>query len=169
VGPDQLHETALRMLARRALSIGELTERLERKGFPAAAVARELRALERVGLVDDEKLAAALCEGALRRGHGRRAVYATLRRRRLPRATAETMAATLDEEALQDALRVSLRRAVGKYPGWRRLPGERRKVIRYLLTRGFTASSVRDVLAAHDGDEPYAEDDFQPGDPQDLP
>jgi SOS response regulatory protein OraA/RecX len=166
---SEVHEAALRMLARRSLSVGELEERLGRKGFDRDVIAREIRALTRVGLVNDEALATALCEGVLRRGYGRRAAYATLRRRKLPRAMVEEATAAVDEDALHGALQVSLRRALERYPQWRALPGQRRKVIRYLLTRGFTASAVRDALAAHDGDAQNAEDPFQSGDPPDLP
>ena len=59
--------------------------------------------------------------------------------------------------------------AARRHPQWRRLPDERRKVIRYLLARGFGVQAVRDaVAAARRGDADDAAD-VEPGDTPELP
>jgi len=164
-----VHEAALRALSRRALSRAELSERLLRKGYDEASVRREIERLLGLEFLDDEALAKAVCESAVRRGYGRRAALATLYRRKVPRPVAEAAVARLGADDVEAALRRTLGRALRKYPTWNSLPGERRKVIRYLLTRGFGAEAVRDALAAVDGDEWDAEDEIEPLDPPELP
>ncbi len=164
-----IHEAALRMVARRALSARELRDRLERRGFPAAAVAAEVRRLERAGLLDDTALAAALVATGVRRGQGRRGVAAALRRRRLAPQAVQDALATLSEEEERGALAVAMVAATRRAPGWWRLPEGRRKVVRYLLARGFGARLVREAVAA--AREGGADDaaDVEPGVTQDIP
>ncbi|MFL6252044.1 MAG: hypothetical protein ACJ75N_16250, partial [Actinomycetes bacterium] len=50
---DAAHAAALRLLTTRARTRAELRQRLEGRGFEAAAVAEALDRLERVGLIDD--------------------------------------------------------------------------------------------------------------------
>ena len=167
--PASVHESALRSLARRALSQAEMAERLARRGFGEDEVREEVRRLRRAGLLDDEALARSLVEGFLRQGYGRRALFARLRRRKLSRRVAEAALGAVAEDAAAGALQRALARAVRRYPEWRTLPTERRKMVRYLLTRGFQVSAVKDAMAARDGDDADAADTFEPGDPQDLP
>jgi len=129
----------------------------------------EVRRLRVAGLLDDAALARAVGEAAARRGYGRRAVRATLYRRRVPRRVAEEAVAALSEAEVGGALVRSLSRALRKYPAWKRLPAERRKVIRYLLTRGFGADAVRDALATATGDGWDAGDEIEPLDSPELP
>ena len=60
---DAAHAAALRLLTTRARTRGELRQRLEQRGFEAAAVAEAVARLERVGLVDDAALAETVAEG----------------------------------------------------------------------------------------------------------
>ncbi|NWF99811.1 MAG: RecX family transcriptional regulator [Thermoanaerobaculaceae bacterium] len=145
---DDIHEVALRMVARRSLSAREVKERLAKRGFSAPAVAAEVRRLERAGLLDDAALAAALVATEVRRGRGRRGVAATLRRRRLGPQAVEEALATVSEEEERTALAVAVAAATRRSPGWWRLPEGRRKVVRYLLARGFGARLVREAVAA---------------------
>jgi regulatory protein len=133
------------MLARRALSRRELTERLDRRGFPAAVINVEVRRLEAAGLLDEQAVAASVIAGALRRGTGRRMAAAALRRRRVARDAADGALRGLDPEAEQAALAQALARAA--LSGFERFPDLRRKVVRYLLTRGFGAGEIRAALA----------------------
>jgi regulatory protein len=135
------------MLARRALSRRELTDRLARRGFPPAAIRAELHRLEAAGLLDEQAVAASVITGALRRGTGRRMASAALRRRRVAREAADGALRSLDPEAERAALALAVARAARRYPGFERLPDLRRKVIRYLLARGFGAGEIRAALA----------------------
>ncbi len=167
---EALHEAALAMLARRALSRAELAERLARRGGLAPAVAAEVARLERASLVDDAALARAVCRAQLRAGRGRRAVIAALKRRKIARDAA---AAALAELAAGDgenaALAAAFAKAAAKHRFWRRLPEERRKVVRYLLARGFGLDDVSRALREIGSDEPHADQADDAGDPPDLP
>lgn len=129
---------------------------------------QEVKKLRELRLLDDEALARSVCESAVRRGYGRRAALAKLYRRKLPRTLAEAAVAALDTDEVDAALRRSLARALRKYPAWNRLPAERRKVVRYLLARGFGAEAVRGALDAVDGDEWDAEQEIEPLDSSEL-
>ncbi len=167
--PASIHESALRSLARRALSCAEMAERLGRRGFGVDEIRGEVQRLRRAGLLDDGALARTLVEGLVRQGYGRRAMFGRLRRRRLSRIVVEAALAAVPDEAADEALRRAMARAARRYPDWRALPQSRRKMVRYLLARGFPVSAVRDAMAAHDGDDAHAPDTLEPGDPQDLP
>jgi len=151
--PADIHQAALRALSRRALSRREVAERLERKGFGAAAVRAEVARLAAAGLLDDAELARAVARAQLADGRGRRAVELTLRRRGVGRETAGEALAGIAEEDESGALAHALARAARKYPGFRRLPIQRRKVIRYLLARGFGVAAVGRALASGAGED----------------
>ncbi|MGE5236465.1 MAG: regulatory protein RecX [Acidobacteriota bacterium] len=167
-GPAAAHEVALRLLSRRAYSARELTDRLLRRGFEPAVVRAEVARLEKVGLVDEEALARAVARDVIRRGYGRRGVAASLRRRGLGAEELSAAMATLGEAEERAALCAALARAARRSPHWRELPEERRKVVRYLLARGFGAALVRAVLSGGGGETGEQEECFEPGDPQDL-
>jgi regulatory protein len=151
--PVDIHTAALRMLGRRALSQRELAERLERKGFGAAAIRAEVARLAAAGLLDDGELARAVTRAQLADGRGRRSVALVLRRRRVDGDAAKEALAAIDEGDEGQALAHALARAARKYPGFRRLPQARRKVIRYLLARGFGAAAVGRALAGNAGED----------------
>jgi regulatory protein len=148
--PADIHTTALRLLAHRALSARELEGKLADRGFSRRQVLAERVRLQEAGLLDDAAVAENVTRGVLRQGKGRRVVAATLRRRRVDRDELARVLAVLDPEAEEAALAVALERASQRHPGWRRLPQKRRRVIGYLLARGFPASTVRRVLAARE-------------------
>ena len=157
------------MLGRRALSVAEVAERLAIREFPPEAVRGEVQRLERAGLLDDLAVARAVCRAQLRAGRGRRAIVAALRRRKLG---GETAARVLDEVEGADesaALRAAFVRATEKHRFWRRLPEERRKVVRYLLARGFGLEEVRRTMRENGRDEPDGSPTDDTGDPTSLP
>jgi len=137
-----IHDVALGMLARRALSPAEVKERLLRKGFAVEGVAAELTRLRRLGMLGEDELARAVVREQLRTGHGRRSVVAALRRRRIAREAVDDALGDIRPALEADALASALAKATRRHPRWRRLPEERRKVIRYLLARGFPFDQV---------------------------
>jgi SOS response regulatory protein OraA/RecX len=157
------------MLARRALSVAEITERLQLREFAPGAVRDELRRLERAGLLDDLSLARAVCLAQLRAGRGRRAMLAALRRRKLAH---EAAARALDEVMEGDesaALAAAVARVTAKYRLWRRLPEQRRKVLRYLIARGFSLDDARRAMHEDGRDETHGRQTDDQGDPSGLP
>jgi regulatory protein len=167
--PGDVHAVALRMLARRSYSRREIAEKLTRKGFPGPAIAAEIRRLERAGLLDETELARAVGRAELRRGVGRRGVAAALRRRKLgdEPVAAALAGVSLDDE--REALGVALDKAVRRHAGSAELPVMRRKVIRYLLARGFPAAEVIAVVGARFGESDDAEEAVELADPPDVP
>jgi regulatory protein len=151
--PADIHTAALRMLGRRALSQREVAERLQRKGFGAGAVRAEVARLAAAGLLDDAALAAAVTRAQLAEGRGRRALALRLKRRGVARETAGEVLAGIAEEDEVEALAAALARAARKYPDFRRLPLQRRKVVRYLLARGFGAAAISRALAKRAGED----------------
>ncbi len=160
------------MLARRALSPQELKERLLRKGFERAVVAGELTRLRRLGMLDEAELARAVCREQMRRGFGRRGAAAALRRRQVAPDEAKAALETVASEQEGAALRTALAKAAGRYRGFLHLPEMRRKMVRYLLARGFRVADVQAALANAAGegaDADETEEAFEPGDPPDVP
>ena len=141
------------MLSRRALSRAEIAERLERRGFATADVAAELRRLAAAALLDDVALARRVCEDGLMRGQGRRAIAATLRRRKIPRQVASEAVEEIEEGAVWNALQRSFARAAKRYAEWRDDRRERDKLVRSLLARGFDLAAVKRIMARVRTDE----------------
>jgi regulatory protein len=105
---EALWQYALRALARRGLSAGELREKLRARAESPEDVAAVLARLKEYGMLDDRKLAEALA--ASRRdnqGLGRHRVLRDLRGRRVAPAVAEKAVAAAyegsDETALVEA------------------------------------------------------------------
>ena len=152
---DALHTAALRLLTGRALSERELAQRLQRRGFDAAAVAGEVARLRQAGLLDDVAVARTTCADLLRRGYGRRRLAAALARREVSSAAARQALQEISAEDERQAFERALQRLRGRGGGAPALPPERAKVIRYLLARGFPASLVARVEGGSEGsDEP---------------
>jgi regulatory protein len=168
---SDIHTTALRALGRRALSRREMRERLERKGFGAGAIRTELARLAAAGLLDDTELARSVTRAQLGEGRGRRAVSALLRRRGVERDAAASALGTIGEDEETEALAHAIAKAARRYPGFRSLPQARRKMIRYLLARGFGLAAVCRALAGDAGEDADAVEVevVEPGDSQHLP
>jgi regulatory protein len=157
------------MLGRRALSRAEVAERLERRGYQAELVRAEVARLERAGLLDDVALARATCQTQLRAGRGRRALVAALRHRKVTREAADLALQEVDDESEGAAFAAAFGVITQKRKWWRQLPEERRKVVRYLLARGFSLDQVRRAMQEKGRDEPHGEETDNAGDPPGLP
>jgi len=125
---------AVKALHYRDLSRRRLSERLERRGARADARDEALAALERVGLVDDGRFAAARAEALAARGYGDAAIRFDLVREGVPAEAAEEALARLEPEA-ERAKELVSRRGAGV------------RTARWLASRGFDATSVEDSLA----------------------
>lgn len=121
---------ALRLLSAHDRSRGELEARLSQTRLPAAARDEALRALDRGGLVDDERVAATRAAALARRGYGDAAIRSDLRRRLLSSDAVDAALAGLEPE--HERARQVVREA-----------RDRRAALRRLAARGFD----RDVLA----------------------
>jgi regulatory protein len=147
---DAAHAAALRLLTARARSRAELRQRLEERGFEAAAVAAALDRLERVGLVDDAALAELIAEGRAERGLDVPAIIAELRDRGVDPALAERAAqAAIPAEDRADRCRQVAEARLAQLHGLPP-PTQLRRLATYLARRGYppelAESVARDLI-----------------------
>ena len=138
---------ALALLTGRALTVGELAARLQRRGYDDSAIAETSARLLEFGYLDDRRTAVAWAENAAKiRGLGPRRLREGLARRRLPRELVEETVAGLfaSGEEVQLALTV-----LGK---WERAKGpaadtaSRHAAYAHLRRRGFSSAASRAAL-----------------------
>ncbi len=144
--PGEAVSAALRMLARRSLSAGEIGSRLAAKGFGEEQAAAAVLRLAELGLVDDRALCFQLAR-AYRdvRRYGPRKIAGALRLRRFPDAMVEEALREVsspgeDLAAASAALRKRFR--AGLPPG-REGAG---KAYRFLSGRGFDPDTCRRAI-----------------------
>lgn len=123
---------AARALRHRSLSRGRLEARLAGRGAGAAARAAALETLERAGLVDDARLAAARAEALSGRGYGDGAIRFRLEQEGFGEEAAAAALEALEPEA---------ERARRLVEGW----GGGAKALRRLAGRGFDAATLDDL------------------------
>jgi regulatory protein len=150
-------EAALRLLAVRARSEGELDDRLRRKGYDERTSAEVVARLKSVGLVDDEEFARAWIDEKLRlRPCGPRRLVQELLTRRVPRGLAERVVGETFRD--HDEVEVARRALASKARSTQRLdPAKRRARLQsFLLRRGFsyevTSTVVRELTSESGGE-----------------
>jgi regulatory protein len=145
-------DTALRMLARRGLSEGEIRERLARREVSVTEIDAVLRRLRDAGLVDDRTLCADLVRVYREaRRYGPLKTLRTLRARRFPPALIEEAmrVASSPAEELAAASAALRKRFRGGVP-----PGRAgaAKAFRFLAGRGFLLETCRQAIPASRSD-----------------
>jgi SOS response regulatory protein OraA/RecX len=125
-------DVAARALRYRDLSRQRLEARLAGRGTAAGARAEALETLERVGLVDDERVAVSRAQALAGRGYGDAAIRLALEGEGLEAEAVRAGLATLEPEAVR--ARGLLERR-----------GEGLRTLRWLAARGFDASSLDDL------------------------
>jgi regulatory protein len=148
---EAAHAAALRLLTTRARTRAELRQRLEDRGFEAAAVAETLDRLELVGLVDDGALAETVAEGRAERGLDAPAIAAELRDRGVDPAVAERAAqAAVPAEDRADRCRQVAAARLAQLAGLP-APTQLRRLASYLARRGYppdlAESVARDLVS----------------------
>ena len=138
---------ALALLTGRALTVGELKERLRRRGYDADAIDETSARLLEYGYLDDRRTAVTWAESAARiRGLGPRRLREGLAKRRLPRDLVEETVAGLFASGDEQQLALSV---LGK---WVRAKGpavdtaSRHAAYAHLRRRGFSSAAARAAL-----------------------
>ena len=146
-------EAALRLLAVRARSEGELVDRLRRKGFAEKLTAVVVSALSDVGLVDDAAFARAWADEKVRlRPVGPRRLTSELLSKRIRR---ELVALVVDETFREHSELELARRAVEKkvrVSGGADAAKRRARLHSFLLRRGFSYEVASTVLKEIEGE-----------------
>lgn len=152
--PRDAWQAALAALGRRALSVAELAERLERHGFPGPEVRDALARAAAERLVDDRTLAYNLARDRAEAGRrGPLRVRAELLGRGIAAEIAdEALALHFDAEATERALRRALDRLL-RAAALPADPAERDRLARRLLRAGFAGAQVRRILNGPAGDD----------------
>lgn len=146
---EQAKALALRLLAHRARTEAQIRARLERAGFEAPVIDAALARLRDLRFLDDAAYAEARAETLLSRGRfGPAAAEQRLAAEGVVEATAAAAVRAAcgprDERALARECLASRRPALSPEAS----PAERARAARFLLGRGFSEETVRDVLSA---------------------
>jgi regulatory protein len=137
------YTSALRMLARRELSVAQVRERLGRKGFDADAIQAAVSRLIADGTLDDVRVARAVARTRANvKRQGRSRVIRELATIGIAREVAQQVITEvfgdLDEDALLEAaLSRRLRGSVSLSD-----PAARRRVFAALVRQGFSAEAI---------------------------
>lgn len=136
------------MLARRDHAEAEVARKLGQKGFSAEAARSAIERLRRLGYLDDRRFALRFAESTVRngRGWGARLRMELLRRGIDPELIAETLAETGAAFDEGQTLRELLERKFPSFSPAAADDRERRRVMGYLLRRGFSMALVLRVV-----------------------
>jgi regulatory protein len=146
--PSSLESTrarALRLLAARPRSIAELRSRLRERAAEPAHVETVLDDMKRLGFLDDRSFATNRARSLLAGGRlGPRGVVSRLRAKGVNGDTAEKAMKEAMGDTSEDSLAI---RALGGRPhGPKATEKENARAARFLLSRGFSGSTVTRVL-----------------------
>lgn len=139
---DRISNVSMYALARRGMSSREMHDYLLGREFDPTEVDDELRRLERVSLLDDLALAETLIRTLqARKGLGRSALTAELRRRKIDQIAVESALTVLDDDdELDRATAIAIKRA-GQLRSLDATTAKRR-LGDFLMRRGYSGSVV---------------------------
>ena len=138
-------ECALRLLARREHSLAELRRKLEWRHFSASRIDETLHGLRAANLQSDARFAELSARNASERGRGPVYIRHQLEARGVSGEDATTALEGYREQWPALAVRARARKFGAAPPGD---PAARRKQLRFLLQRGFTAEQAHGALGA---------------------
>src|SRR5262249_9195963 len=137
---------AYRLLARRAYSEQELTDKLLAKGFTAPAVTHTVERLKTQGYLDDERLAAEHAERLRARGFGAEGIKVKLAQKGLAPATVEqTLELSEGNQELESARRLLASRFSADALKQSQIHA---RAFRLLLRRGYSQEVVESLLGS---------------------
>lgn len=139
---------ALRSLELRSYARADLARRLVRRGHAKEAVAAALDEVAGMGLLDDAAFARTYAETRAARGRGPVRIRRDLMSMGVDRAAADAAIATQWPDGAEDPavpLELATRRAaqLGELPR----PVKRRRLLAYLMRRGFSGRTVNQVVS----------------------
>jgi regulatory protein len=146
--PKAAYFRALRWLTARELSEAQVRDRLEQRGYTAAAILPAIQRLKNERTLDDLRAATAVArtEAKVRR-HGPRRVMGKLIAMRVDRELAKEVVRDLfGETEEEELLEATLERRLRGKPERLKDPAERRKILSYLVRQGFSASAASGLI-----------------------
>jgi regulatory protein len=136
--------SAMRFLARRGHSTGELRKKLRRRDFPDDLIDQVIDDFTDRGWLDDVEFAQHQAEILARKEWGPGQIRAKLEKHGVPSTVAEDAVATLNVSWLE----LAVSRVRGKY-GELDSDRDRQRAFRHLTYRGFSARTARAVIFDH--------------------
>jgi regulatory protein len=158
--PNHSYDFAVTLLARRDYSSGELTRKLEERGYLEHAVGPVVEELLASNKLNDERYSQNFVAYRARRGHGPARIRHQLKTSGLERSTIDE--AVKGDEApdfLALARTVRARKFGPEVPNDRK---ERARQARFLQYRGFSTDHIRAVLEGAPDDESELDPGSQP-------
>jgi regulatory protein len=149
--PKKVEAAAVRLLARREHSTGELRRKLLSRGHAAAAVDPIIEKLSGKRLVSDDRYVASFVHHHARRGQGPIRIRAELRQQGIADDRIDQELQTCGTDWPRLAAEIRHRKFGAALP---RTPTERAKQARFLQYRGFDADQIRAALRF----DPHADD-----------
>lgn len=146
--PPSPFDAALRFLALREHSEAEIVRKLKGKKFPEEEIREAVSRLKGLGYLDDLRFARLFAESALRGGRfvGNR-LFQELKLRGVPEGVARQVAQELAEEyPVEDTLCALIARRFSGFDPETATDKERRRVVGYLIRRGFSFSDIQREL-----------------------
>ena len=146
--PPPVRRASINALARKGMSSAEMTTLLENREIEPDEVAAEVERLEGAGLLDDRVLAHDLVSTLRdRKGLGKSAITAELRRRQVDQAAIDEALEGVDvDDELERATEVAIKRA-GQLSSYDRTTAERR-LSAFLQRRGYSGTVVGAAVKA---------------------
>jgi len=146
--PPPVRRASINALARKGMSSAEMTTLLENREIEPDEVAAEVERLEGAGLLDDRVLAHDLVSTLRdRKGLGKSAITAELRRRQVDQAAIDEALENVDvDDELERATEVAIKRA-GQLSSYDRTTAERR-LSAFLQRRGYSGTVVGAAVKA---------------------
>ena len=138
---DRVSNVSMYALARRGMSSREMRDYLTSRDFDGEIIDEEVARLEGVGLLDDEALAETLVRTLRdRKGLGRHALTAELRRRHVDVIAIEEALGNVGDDELERAIAIAEKRA----PQLRSVDSEtaKRRLSAFLMRKGYSGSVV---------------------------
>lgn len=146
---------ALWYLSRGDLSEKALAEKLKAAGFKEEAVETTVFRMTELGLIDDEKYAAHLCEYLKNTGISRKELYFKLINKGIPSEIAKY---AVEEDDIDEA-EIVLKLIKGKYQTKMETEEGIKKVFAALVRKGFSYSDIKDAFKAYNEEINCEEDD----------
>ena len=145
---DRISNVSMYALARRGMSSREMRDYLLGREFESSEVDTEIERLEKVALLDDHALAETLIRTLqARKGLGRSALTAELRRRNVDSLAVESALAVLDDDdELERAVVIAMKRA-GQLRSLDATTAKRR-LGDFLMRRGYSGTVVSKAVQA---------------------
>lgn len=146
--PPVVRTASINALARKGMSSAEMVKLLEAREIDPDEAAAEVERLEGVGLLDDKVLAEHLVRTLQeRKGLGRSAINAELRRRQVDQAAIDEALEAVDvDDELERCMEIANKRA-SQLRSYDRTTAERR-LSAFLMRRGYSGSVVSAAVSA---------------------